>query len=285
MQRLLTILSLVVLWVGIAGTATPPFGPQPRLRGVQASPPASEAAPNMIFDEEFNGTKLNLSKWYRCYYYADEKQGCSFGPPLEKEWYQIANVTISGGYLQLTAKKQQVVPKYPYTSGVISTGGSPTSPPSFAFQYGYMEMRAKFPPGAGMWPAFWLIPADRSWPPEIDAMEWQGGTPKIDYATFHWTDSNGKHQSDGTAYNTGIDLSAGYHTYGLDWQANYITWYLDGVPIKTFVNAAVIPQKPMYIIVNLAVGGWISFPNKHTPFPAVMSVDYVRVWNQKPGAE
>ena len=38
----------------------------------------------------------------------------------------------------------------------------------------------------------------------------------------------------------------------------------------------------MYILVDLAVGGWISFPDQTTHFPATMLVDYVRVWPTKP---
>jgi beta-glucanase (GH16 family) len=134
-----------------------------------------------------------------------------------------------------------------------------------------------------MWPAFWLLPADGTWPPEIDALEWQGGTPTIDYATIHWgVERHGHHPSSGTAYDTGIDLSEGFHTYGLDWQADAVTWYFDGKIIKTFTKVNDIPHKPMYILVDLAVGGWISFPDSSTHFPATMLVDYVRVWPHKP---
>jgi beta-glucanase (GH16 family) len=191
------------------------------------------------------------------------------------------NVSVSGGMLHLTAKED--LPRHPYTSGVITTGGSPSTPATFAFQYGYMEMRAQFPPGQGLWPAFWLLPADGSWPPEIDAMEWLGNTPTIDYATIHWgVERNGHHPSNGTSYDTGEDLSAGFHTYGVDWQADRVTWYFDGKVIKTFTKVNDIPHKPMYVIVNLAVGGWIAPPDKTVHFPAAMLVDYVRVWSQKP---
>jgi beta-glucanase (GH16 family) len=250
------------------------------LRATSASELPS--ANQLIFDDEFNGNSLDLKKWYRCYPYADENVGCTNGPPLELEWYFKNNVTVSGGLLHLTAKKQPMH-GYPYTSGFVVTGGTPTKPPGFSFQYGYMETRAKFPPGKGMWPAFWLLPADRTWPPEIDAMEWQGGMPLIDYATIHWGKQvHGHHPSDGTAFNTNVDLSAGFHTYGLDWQANSVTWYFDGKVVKTFTKTADIPHQPMYILLDLAVGGWISFPDKNTHFPADMQVDYVRVWTHKP---
>jgi beta-glucanase (GH16 family) len=248
---------------------------------LQASTIADEAIPaadQLIFDDEFNGATLDLRKWYRCLPWCNEDVGYSYGPPYDLEWYWDHNVSVSGDMLRLTANKQKQG-GYNYTSGIIETGGSPTSPPTFSFLYGYMEMRAKFPPGKGMWPAFWLLPADRSWPPEIDAIEWQGGTPTIDYATIHWGKKN---NSSGTSYNTGVDLSDDFHTFGVDWQANSVTWYFDGKVIKQFTMSAAIPHKPMYILVDLAVGGWISFPDKNTHFPATMLVDYVRVWKQRP---
>lgn len=235
----------------------------------------------LLFADEFNGSSLNLRKWYRCYPDADEKVGCSGNPGLELEWYQPGNVIVSGGFLHLVARQQEVKKKFPYTSGLISTGAH-LKPPLFAFKYGYMEMRAKFPPGKGMWPAFWTLPADGTSPPEIDVVEGQGETSSIDYLSFHWRDERVGDNEDETKYETGTDLSAEFHTYGVDWEPNVITWYFDRHPVKTFRETALIPHKLMYLIVNLAVGGWISFPDKNTHFPAEMLVDYVRVWQQRP---
>jgi beta-glucanase (GH16 family) len=84
------------------------------------------------------------------------------------------------------------------------------------------------------------------------------------------------------AYDGKLDLSAAFHVYGVDWQADSVTWYFDGKVVKKFTRALAIPHKPMYILIDLAVGGWISFPDAKTPFPAPMLVDYVRVWPHKP---
>lgn len=262
-----------------------------KLPAADASQSATSAPATLLFDDEFDGSKLDHKTWYRCFMWTDEDTGCGYGPPYDLEWYLRPNVSVSGGFLNLTAKRHRTSNWYRYTSGFIESGGVDCVPlncnppikrrPGFKFKYGYMEMRSKFPPGKGMWPAFWMLPEDGSWPPEIDAMEWQGGTPTIDYATIHWKNKQGN-QSDSTSYDTGVDLSADYHIYWVDWQADVVTWYFDGTVIKTFTKHDAIPHKAMYVIVNLAVGGWISFPDKNTHFPATMLVDYVQVWDHKP---
>ena len=262
--------------IAIIGAARSPAG------AVDASRSVRPASARLLFSDDFRGRTLDPRIWYRCFSWANEHTGCSNGPPYDLEWYEFPNVSVDGGQLELTALKQPD-DGYDYTSGMAQSGPTPHRGPGFAYLYGYAEMRAQFPPGHGMWPAFWMLPVNGSWPPEIDAMEWQGATPRFDYATFHWVDAHGKRRQSGTAYDTGMDLSTAPHVYGVDWQPRAITWYFDGAQIKRYTDARFIPNVPMYLIVDLAVGGWISFPNRHTHFPATMSIDYVRVWSRKPG--
>jgi beta-glucanase (GH16 family) len=161
----------------------------------------------------------------------------------------------------------------PYTSGTI------ISYPSFTTTYGFFETRAKLPAGQGLWPAFWLLDENLQWPPEIDIFEFIGGQ----YTTLemHTHDSNSAYAFGATS--TVPDVSLDFHVYGLDWEADTITWYFDGVQQAQTATAPDLDQ-PMYILLNLAVGGTGSWPgptNSSTVFPANMQVDYVRVW-QKP---
>jgi len=71
----------------------------------------------VLFADDFEGSSLNLKKWYRCYADTDEKVGCSNNPGMELEWYQPGNATVSSGLLHLIAREKAVKPKYPYTSG------------------------------------------------------------------------------------------------------------------------------------------------------------------------
>jgi beta-glucanase (GH16 family) len=245
--------------------------------------PQSSGA-KVLLDEEFNASRLDANLWFTCYTWVNRGQRCTNGGNLELEWYEARNVTLADGVANLTAESHPRTKSHPYTSCMIQTGGTASSKPTFAFLYGYAEIRAKLPKGAGMWPAFWLVQANRQWPPEIDIMEWQGVDPTTDVVTAHWKDARGNHRQSSTGVNTGVNLWQAYHTYAADWEPNAITWYFDGKPIKRFARKRWIPNKPMVVIANLAIGGWEKGQlNPHlTDFPATFAIDYIRIWNRKP---
>jgi beta-glucanase (GH16 family) len=198
----------------------------------------------------------------------------------ESEYYSDASVgvdpfNIRDGVLTITASSGSNPLGLPYNSGMLSTSRS------FSQLYGYFEMRASLPEGAGLWPAFWLLPADGSWPPEIDVMEQLGGDPKTIYVGTH-SAAGGPNVGTTTAVRV-ADTARGFHTYGVDWQAETITWYFDGRKIFTERTPEDM-HKPMYLIVNLAVGGtgsWPGPPTRATIFPAHFQIDYVRAYKAR----
>jgi beta-glucanase (GH16 family) len=194
----------------------------------------------------------------------------------------IQPFTVGGGRLTIRADR---TPKeaaaalggFPYTSGVI------TSERVFSAQYGYFEVRAKFPRGKGLWPAIWLLPIDGSWPPEIDIVEAIGQAPEEVFGTVHFGAETAPERVQPVALRNVIDSSDGFHTYGVDWQPDRITWYYDGRKVGETAN--VVKDQAMYLIVNLAVGGvWAGEPDATTRFPAAMAIDHVRVWHRKRGS-
>ena len=195
--------------------------------------------------------------------------------------------SIQGGILTIEATPadgtiRSTIGGQTYTSGVVSTYHE------FSQTYGYFEMRAELPAGKGLWPAFWLMPSDGGWPPEIDVMEQLGKDPGTIYTTVH-SKVAGAEQVAGNHFQTGAgekvgDTSTGFHTYGVDWEPDTITWYYDGRQVFQAATPA-DANKPMYMIANLAVGGnWPGNPDGSTPFPADMKIDYLRAYAALPAS-
>jgi beta-glucanase (GH16 family) len=241
-----------------------------------------------VFNDDFNEDKLNTSLWTTCYDWFDKKyEGCSNNGNHEEEWYRPRNVAVDNGLAILTATKlptkgwdKTYEKVYQYESGMLSTGrGSWNSIPKRVFKYGYFEARLKIPKGQAVWPAFWLLPAEKDvWPPEIDIMEMVGQDPKTILLTYHWKDKNGEHRKDNTNFYAPTDFSEDYHVYSLNWQPNKIEWYIDGVERKSVVSSDV-PSIPMELVINLAVGGDLpgNITSK-TPNTTKLMIDYVRVF-------
>ena len=147
-------------------------------------------------------------------------------------------------------------------------------------------MRAQLPAGQGLWPSFWLLPEDNSWPPELDAMEMLGNLPNTLVTTVH-SQVSGAAQHSSTHYTTSAgtsvaNMTTGFHTYGVDWEPDTITWYFDGQKVFQTATPADL-NKPMYMIADLAVGGyWPGSPNAATQFPAQMQIDYIRAYQADP---
>jgi len=157
---------------------------------------------------------------------------------------------------------------YGYTSGLITTQ------PSFKQTYGYFEMRAALPRGKGLWPAFWLLPVDLSWPPEIDIME-SVGDPSRAYVTAH--------SKTGKAQGIEAKLSGdGFHTFAVAWDPKQLVWYVDGAEVGRQPTPSDL-NKPMYMLANLAMGGdWAGTPDATTAFPATYAIDYIRAYRFAP---
>jgi beta-glucanase (GH16 family) len=252
--------------------------------GAQEAPLSAKGNWKRVLTEEFATERLNRDRWTTCYWWDDN--GCTNLGNNELQWYVPDNVSVAKGRLRLTARRQSVTGykgrKFDFTSGMVTTGRdyAETRPLRFEFQYGLIEVRARIPAGRGLWPALWLLPSDRRSRPEIDIMEVLGHTPNLLRMHFHYDDETGAKRSLGKTVKT-VNLSKGWHVYGLRWERDAIVWYLDGVEKWRHADAATIPREPMYLLLNLAVGGdWPGPPDARTKFPAHYLIDYVRVWQR-----
>ena len=185
----------------------------------------------------------------------------------------VTPFSVNNGILTIKAAPAsasvQTATGYNYTSGVLTSQGA------FSQAYGYFEVRAQLPEGKGLWPAFWLLNENEQWPPELDIMEVIGSETNWLTQTIHTDTGNA------TSGNTwSIDkLSTGYHSYGMDWTQSQITFYLDGKQTWSMATPSDL-NSPMYMVLNLAVGGnWPGTPDATTNWAnAKYNIDYVRVY-------
>lgn len=260
----------------------------------------------LVWSDEFNGTSLDTSVW--SYEIGNGNWGWGNG---EVQYYtnRTDNVRVSGGNLQIIAKKENY-DRQQYTSGRIISKGKKY------FKYGKMEARIKVENGNqdGVWPAYWMMGENMNegvgWPycGEIDIMEHANSNNYVG-GCLHWNTNGLKgdysHGSYGSGFegaerafgyytdneNNGIN---GWHTYTLIWDANHMEWQLDG---KTYLSQSITSnnaycfQKEQFFLFNLAIGGKdTGFTNYITANPntfktTTMYVDYLRVYQKSNGAD
>ena len=238
--------------------------------------PAAPGPWHAVYTDDFNGSTLDPSRWTTCYDW--NLGGCTNAGNREIEWYLPSQVAVSGGVLHLTATRRSTTGSngttYPWRSGMVSTGrDSWNATPRHTFTYGYFAARIQVPAGAGLFPAFWLMPETRATPPELDVVEFFDGTRTV-VMTVHWKGPDGKGVHTGKHYHGPVDYAAGYHVFALDWEKSSLTWYVDGVP--ELVVTEHVPDVAMEALLTLAVG----FPSAPAASldSAVMKVDWVRIW-------
>jgi beta-glucanase (GH16 family) len=254
---------------------------------VQAS-----AAAKLTFHDDFDSLSLwdgHTGTWATDFWYDPlNGNGNTLENNGEQEWYINSNFPLTQDVKPWLASKGNLVLRgrpapdsiRPLINGYQYTSGELNSYHSFSQTYGYFEIRAKLPATQGIWPAFWLLPADGSWPPEIDIMEVLGNAPTILYTSAH-SEKDGQEVNYGTAV-TVPDTSKDFHKYGVDWEADTITWYFDDKAVYQIKTPADM-HKPMFIELNVALGGyWPGNVDATTKFPAKMYVDWIKVFSSKP---
>ena len=238
---------------------------------------------DLTFDNEFNtftSSTNGSTGWMTTYPYGGESDYTEVNNK-EAEYYSSPSLgenpfSLNNGVLTISATPAAAGSNpygLPYDSGLITTYKS------FSQLYGYFEVSAELPAGQGLWPAFWMLPANNTDVAELDIFEVLGSNPSKLYATTHGTNNNGSSGYESQALNV-ANTSTGFHTYGVDWEPNTVTFYMDGQVIATAPTPASM-DLPMYMLLNLAVGGagsWPGAPNSSTAFPAGMEINYVRAY-------
>lgn len=232
---------------------------------------------NLIWCDEFDGSKLDETKWARCL------RGPSDWNNTMSDAPDLLMVTNSVLQLRGVANKDTAKDPSPYlTAGVTSKG-------KFSFKHGKAEIKARFKSARGAWPALWMLGAEGAWPSngEIDIMEHLNFDDKV-YQTVHseYTVKKDKTNTPQKSSTAKIDRD-GWNTYGCEWNSERIVMSVNGVQTHTYPR---MPEKgaeqwpfdrEFYFIFSMQVGGkWVngSGPTEPADYPAWMEIDWVRVY-------
>ena len=277
-----------------------------RVQAADPQPPAAVPLPSgmsswkLILNENFDGTAYDTSIWNP---YADWGGVGSFNSGREN--YYPSQIRVSNGICNLVAEPNPGATTFAnsYKSGELISARANTgsaTPYKFSFLYGYIEARLKIVNVSGFFGAFWMLPDKKNfnyeW--EIDILEVLGHDHRTMFQTYHYYPGLPLDQTRNTSWtpnrgsgNNGnapvLDYSTGYHTYGVDWQLDHLTFYIDGIASGTFptpgTNNTNIPRTAGYILIQQMVeNSWIRATAQLLPDSTAsvdtFHLDYVRVW-------
>lgn len=239
----------------------------------------------LVFSDEFSTDILDRDKWATRYIYENETLD-HFKDEVQR--YRDSHL-LSDGALSLIAKKGS---SSHFDSGMIRTYQT--------FYYGYFEARVFLPKGKGIWPAFWLLGDydrdGRTWhPPEIDIFEYvindhddkdtmlhSGAQDKAPASVYTFVAPSFDARRNQMRVNA--PLNAGWHTAGLVWAPERISFFWDGRLIYSRPYRWLRPDgalgPPAQVILNFAIGGagWAGRHGIDEPaFPQSFKIDYVHV--------
>ncbi len=291
-----------------AGGASPAWAAD---AGVQPTPETVRAQGynKVSFQDEFDGTSLDTSKWgyqYGCFDPAQHSQAQYTDSP--------DNVSVHDGHLSLTARYSPMKTKWdgsqvprtckngdttydaPFTSGMITTktkdGKVLYAAPGTGF---YAEARVKLPAGRSSWAAFWGTGTKGGWPAngEIDIFESKGYDPSFLMSNIHTPRAGNPkktQQHQGSMHGDTATSQTEWHTYGLLKTADAIEFYFDGQmthrvkmsDIKGESNPFADPDNNLVLKLNHMVGG--SYLAKHDNWSDKTYVDATKYISDYEGA-
>jgi len=270
-----------------------------------AGPPPGDW--KLVLEDNFNGDKLNPAIWAPGYTFVDVINS-------EMQGFVPENITVANGIC--TIKVEQRDCKNTDRNGRQGqtqkfASGAFTSYGKFTPVYGYFEARIKMPHprGAGIWPAFWMLPdRGKEYPPEvrgaygtkkygtgieIDIFEFMPWWKKTDgsypiHVGCIWSYGKvtekdpaphgyGAYAQDndgwGPAELTYKNADTEFHTYGLYWSPERLIYYLDGKPIFRVKDPKHVPDVPHYFLFNISItgNGWgKSIDKKHPTYAQIV---------------
>ena len=251
---------------------------QANAKGFRSGPPSKDY--KLVWNDEFDGTKLDESKWVNYVLdYRAKRKSMVDTPRCAK---------LNGkGQIELFTEYEDGIFYSPYAH----TKGK------YMPKYGYFECRFKIHSTDMVNAAFWMMPENRDLEVnigpvkcgyEVDIMECiLPSCEQISQSThYRRPDENKKYTiwSGSTLARRMPGFVKGWHTVGFEWTPDYGRFFVDGVESFTFTkDVHPISAAPQYII--LSIHGHKNMNAKvlkeNKPWrSSIFTVDYVRVYQK-----
>ncbi|MBK9540520.1 MAG: glycoside hydrolase family 16 protein [Flavobacteriales bacterium] len=255
----------------------------------------------LVFSDEFEGTRLDDTKWRTWFPYSDDGsdhcEGCRL-MGTSNTIFRDDLVSVGDGLLHMGVRARS---GEWYGQAKEHEGSIIHSIGTARFNYGRFEVRCRIPKGAGLWPAFWGFGGET----EIDVFEICGERTRVYKTALHrW----GKPKFSNNGKERVSDLSQEFHVFAVEWERDGVRWYVDEELVQyrgRFVDKRGRPmpacervpgehhsapyfprgQDDLSIILDLAVSGAKGFCNgpvqpQAWPEGTSFDVDYVRVYQR-----
>ena len=244
----------------------------------------------LVFEDEFDGNSLNEKIW------THTRQGA------RKGGYWLKNqASVYGGNLHIRTEYKANGEYGPgYYCDRIDTRKT------YLQKYGYFECRCILPAAQGLWSSFWLsseqlndfVPGTQG--TEIDVFESplfhrgaRGLENNLVTSNLHYGGYELGHRYHNVAITKVNNPYKEYNTYGVEWNENGYTFYINGKETghSRFGGVSRVPE---YMLLSIEIDGdngipshgWSGIITANDPgaLPAEFVVDYVRAYQYKTDA-
>ena len=180
----------------------------------------------------------------------------------ELQQYRTEQVSLQNNSIIMTADKKPEG----YVSGKVES--------KIGFRYGKFSFRVRTTNGTGLFPAIWMLSVDGYGYPEIDIYEMIGSDPDRIYGVMHYMEAGNKKRNYFEHQFPEENVPETY-VISYEWTPDKMDWYVNDEMVHSIQKK--IPDVPMFMIMNLAVGGkWPGNPAEDTQFPTDFEVEILQ---------
>ncbi|AGB39278.1 glycoside hydrolase family 16 protein [Natronococcus occultus] len=248
----------------------------------------------LTFNDEFDQRELDTSVWNVGYGWGRTHPGLGSWEYVRDDdvWVdgRIDRLVLQADYDEADGPYEHEYLPYHWYAGGVNTKST------FSQRQGYFEARIRLPEIVeGILPAFWCMPDDGEFPPEIDIVE-HFTEPYRTKAAIHWgerdltdtVDYESELNSASGPYDHDDDPRENFVVYGAHWQEDRTDFYVDNDHFLTVTDGhSVDPNRrelnygaPFYLMLSTQLSDEWGDPAQHDDYPYTWEIDWVRVWEE-----